>query len=289
MKNVLGKSLNIFMLFVMVCSLCLGCTLEASAEAKKQRSEINSRVARMIDETFADMDVNVVSLLKEDTDLASLYDVDVIASLSGEEIVSRALEEKGGEQYVDFSYEVLSSTDTNDILAAAKPLIPDKEYQELKAKVEEQEARAIELFEESARALSTEEQKAFYKDLKKMVVKAVVLLTAGIVYAFIPKVMVWGKVSAACVAAVAAGILASSILTVFQYRNFENEMPAFEAWIEGLYQDSYASWAIAATMISTGTASKQSPVIIGVILAAFSLYGVIKDVRPLLRKYGYNV
>ncbi len=289
MRDIFKKSLNVFMLIMMVCSLCLGCTLDATAEAKRQRGEINSRVARMIDEAFADMDVNVLALLEEDADLTDIYDVQAIASLSGEEIVSRALEEKGGSAYVDFSYEILASSDTDSILAAVKPLIPDKEYQNLKEKVEEQEASAIALYEEASRELSTEEQKAFYKDLKKMVVKAVVLLTAGIVYAFIPKAMVWGKVSAACVAAVAAGILASSILTVFQYRNFENEMPAFESWIEGLYQDSYASWAIAATMISTGTASKQSPVIIGIILAAFSLYGVIKDVRPLLRKYGYNV
>ena len=104
--------------------------------------------------------------------------------------------------------------------------------------------------------------------------------------------MIWGKVSAACVVAVAAGVVASGVCTFFEYRQFGipgDDLPSFESWLESIYKDSYSAWAIAASMIATGTAAKRSPVVTGLIIAAFSLYGVIDEARPILKKYNFSI
>ena len=42
-------------------------------------------------------------------------------------------------------------------------------------------------------------------------------------------------------------------------------------------------------MIATGTAAKRSPVVTGLIIAAFSLYGVLEGVRPIAKKYNFAI
>ena len=104
--------------------------------------------------------------------------------------------------------------------------------------------------------------------------------------------MLWGKISAACAVAVAAGIVASGIMTFFEYKRFGipgNDLPSFEAWLESIYKDSYSAWALAASMIATGTAAKRSPVVTGLIIAAFSLYGVLDGIRPIAKKYNFAI
>ena len=88
------------------------------------------------------------------------------------------------------------------------------------------------------------------------------------------------------------GVLASGIMTFFEYKRFGipgNDLPSFESWLESIYKDSYASWALAASMIATGTAAKRSPVVTGLIIAAFSLYGVLDGVRPIAKKYNFAI
>lgn len=279
------STVNIIMLVLMTLSMLFGCTLEAAGTTQTSREVIHSRVARMIDEELE----NVLPYLEEEIELPVTRDV--LSSYSGEEIVSRALAEEGGEEYIMFSYELMSATDSKSVLSAAKDLIPEEEYKLLEEKVREEEEKARTLYEETSRKLnmSTAQQKAFYKDLKKMVVKSVVLLTAAVVYAFIPHVVVWGKVTAACAVAVGAGVLASAIMTFLEYKQFDTTLPSFDEWILTLKDDAYAAWALAASVIATSAAAKRSAVVTGLILAAFAVYHVMEDMSKIAKTYNLTI
>ena len=230
MKMKIEKLVALMLLIVMSFSTLVGCTLDAAAAGKVSEKEIQSRVARIIDEELE----NVLPLLEENDDLeftdSTGRSID-IRSLKGSDIVARAIED-GGEEYINFSYKVLTATTTDEIVKSAKGLVSDEDYQMLVEKAKEEEEHAARIFEEQSRQMTMAQQKELYKDLKKLVIKAVVLLTAGLVYACIPKVMVWGKVSAACAVAVAAGVVASGIMTFFEYQRFGipgDDLPSFES------------------------------------------------------------
>ena len=290
MKQKAEKTIGFIMVLIMMFSTLAGCTLDAAAAGRVTKEEVRSRVARIIDEEM----MNILPYLEENDDV-SLTDEEGrsidLRSMKGSEIVARATDE-GGEKYIDFSYSVLTAESSEEIVKSAQGLVSEEDYQYLLERVREEEEHAARMYEELSRSLTMAQQKELYRDLKKLVIKAVVLLTAGLVYAAIPKTMIWGKVSAACVVAVAAGVVASGVCTFLEYRQFGipgDDLPSFESWLESIYKDSYSAWAIAASMIATGTAAKRSPVVTGLIIAAFSLYGVIDEARPILKKYNFSI
>ena len=290
MKQKAEKTVGFIMVLIMMFTTLAGCTLDAAVAGRVTKEEVRSRVARIIDEEM----MNILPYLEENDDV-SLTDEEGrsidLRSMKGSEIVARATDE-GGEKYIDFSYSVLTAESSDEIVKSAQGLVSEEDYQYLLERVREEEEHAARMYEELSRSLTMAQQKELYRDLKKLVIKAVVLLTAGLVYAAIPKTMIWGKVSAACVVAVAAGVVASGVCTFFEYRQFGipgDDLPSFESWLESIYKDSYSAWAIAASMIATGTAAKRSPVVTGLIIAAFSLYGVIDEARPILKKYNFSI
>lgn len=274
---------NIVMLVFMTSFLLFSCTMEAESLTAELEGEVKSRVARAIDSQLED----VIPQIKDDI-AGDIEDIDLLYQANGEYIVARAIEE-GGMDYLVFSDKITRASTTDEILSAAKPVLPEEEYKVLLERVEEEESKARALYEECSRAMTSAQQKAFYKDLKKMVVKAVVLLTAGLVYACIPKAMVWGKVSAACAVSVAAGIAASGILNVMEYYRYGKEFDSLDTWLKDVYSSAYGEWALASTVIATGTAAKRSPVVTGLIIIAYALYGVLENMKPLMSKYGFSI
>ena len=112
---------------------------------------------------------------------------------------------------------------------------------------------------------------------------AAALLTAAIVYALVPKAVVWGKVSAACVAAVAAGVLASGVMTFVGYKNYGGEDFDFVSWLQSVVEDSYAEWAIAASVIATASAAGRSPLMTALILVALAAYQVFDEAQDMYK------
>ena len=201
----------------------------------------------------------------------------------GRSVVSRTLAEEGGEEYLKYSYTSITSSDPQEILRSARSLVPLKEYEQLEAQVGEIESRSRAFFHDNSRAMNNEQRKKFYNELQALVVKAVVLLTAAVVYACVPKVMVWGKVSAACVAAVAAGILASGIMTVVGYRTIDSDSYDFPSWLTSVYEDSFAQWAIASSVITASAAAGRTPVVTALILVAFTVYDVFDEAKAMFK------
>jgi len=131
----------------------------------------------------------------------------------------------------------------------------------------------------------------FYKDLRRLVIRSVVLFTAGIVYACIPKVVFWGKISAACAISVSAGILASTVLSIYDYYKLDksdDSSKAFSDWLQEVTTTPSADYALAASIIAIGNTMKQGPVVTGIVVCVFSIYQIIDLVKPMLTHYNPN-
>jgi len=275
------KTVNVFMLVFMSLFLLFGCSMEAAASSRTGSGDVRSRVARMIDEELD----NILPLLEKDG-ITIDDEGRALSSYTGEEIVQRTID-AGGEEYINFTYAVSIANSKEEIMEAADSLLDSESKAEIEGIMEKEEALVEKYVEENSRYMTSTQKKAFFKDLRKMVVRSVVLLAAGIIYSCIPKAVVWGKVTAACAVAVAAGILANGVLTIVEYWDADpDEYPSFFAWMESMQEESYTAWATAAGMIATGNACKRSPVITGIIIVAFSLYKVLDDIKPMLEKYG---
>lgn len=286
MKELCLKTVNALLVGALCLMTLFSCTLEASAVHAVSQSERSSRVARMIDQQLTMMMSSDVADILTPEQVAA-YDSfkQSVADADGRTIVSRMLEEEKGEDYLNLSYTLLTSDDVNQIISSARPLVPQGEYEQLKAEVEKIEENAARHYRIVSRAMSTEQQAKVYKELQGLVVKAVVLLTAAVVYAIIPNVMVWGKVSAACVASVCAGILASGIMTVVGYARYGESEEDFDfpSWLKSVYDDSFAQWAIASSVIATTAAAGKSPVMTSLILVAFALYNVFDEASAMYK------
>lgn len=286
MKELCLKTVNALLVGVLCLMTLFSCTLEASAVHAVSQSERSSRVARMIDQQLTMMMSSDVADILTPEQVAA-YDSfkQSVADADGRTIVSRMLEEEKGEDYLNLSYTLLTSDDVNQIISSVRPLVPQREYEQLKAEVEKIEENAARHYRIVSRAMSTEQQAKVYKELQGLVVKAVVLLTAAVVYAIIPNVMVWGKVSAACVASVCAGILASGIMTVAGYARYGESEEDFDfpSWLKSVYDDSFAQWAIASSVIATTAAAGKSPVMTSLILVAFALYNVFDEASAMYK------
>ena len=272
------RVINVGLLVFMTVYLLLGCTLEAQSNRIVSRTRVKSIVQEAVN---SELD-SVLPILDEKNPGFSRS----LTSRDSEEIVSRSIGEENGEEYLDFTYSVLTSNNTRNVLSQAKGLIPEAEYEELFDSIEEEELNAKKIFEAKAKYLTREEQIEFYDDLQTLVVKSSVLLTAAVVYAFMPKVLLWGKVTAACGISVAAGIVAGGIMSFVGYYNLDAEIDeTFADWMQTIFEDSYASWAIGAAMLATASSMTTSVVAQAIVLGSFALFGVFKEAGPLLKKY----
>ena len=133
--------------------------------------------------------------------------------------------------------------------------------------------------------------KAINKDLKSMVVKTVVLLTASIVYAMIPKVMFWGKVSAAAAVSVAAGVVASGFVSMVEWsdEDLKNTDKDFSAWLEEITVEPFTDWALAQGVLNAQMAATNNPVTSALVLGVFALYHIGEDAKTLMKKYNWEV
>ena len=229
-----------------------------------------------------------LSIVREYID-ADLPEMQELASADGYHVATRAMEEENGEEYLEFCLETSSFNTAEDVFAAAEGLAPQAELDKIRKQVEDAETRLYAVARGTVRFMSPEQQEAFYDDLKKLVIKSAVLLTAAIVYAFVPNMIFWGKIAAASAVAIAAGVLTTSIMAIAEYYRTGDLTATFEEWLEDVTTEPTASWLLAASMISIGTSLNRSPVLTGIILAVFTLFNVVNDVKPMLEKYDFTI
>ena len=124
-----------------------------------------------------------------------------------------------------------------------------------------------------------------------MVVKTVVLLTAAVVYAMMPKTMFWGKVSAATAVSVAAGVVTSSLITLIEWsdEDLKYSEKDFNSWLSDISVEPFADWALAQGVLNTQMAATNNPVTSAIVLGVFALYHIGDDAKTLLKKYNWAV
>ena len=274
-------------LLVLVCFVACNANFRPSFKQSITDSSLRSRMSRVIDAQLE----TVKDYLDEDLQ-AGIDGTSRGGRMSGSDIVDVTMKEAGGRDYLDFCYAVDYSTTTGDIDAVmdtARCILPDSEYQELVQLTQDVERQITLRGQEMARAIPLDQQAAFYKDLKTLVVRAIVLLAAGIVYACMPTVIFWGKISAACAISVGAGLVAITIMSLYEYFRFgTGEGMSFEDWFKDLIKIPQADFALTTAITTVAEAMGCGPVVTGIIICVFALYNIVDMVRTMLRTYNFD-
>lgn len=269
---------------VLILSMLASCTPSLSGPSEDRREKMVSQGARVIDEEY-----DFIRGVLIETEEFSEEDFASYGILDGETVV-RGLLEGGDEDLLSFLCAT-SDGGVDGVLSTAKSLLPEKEYGELEKKAKEIEERAGAWGDRVSRSLAPAQKDEFYKDLKSMVVKTVVLLTASIVYAMIPKVMFWGKVSAAAAVSVAAGVVASGFVSMVEWsdEDLKNTDKDFSAWLEEITVEPFTDWALAQGVLNAQMAATNNPVTSALVLGVFALYHIGEDAKTLMKKYNWEV
>ncbi len=260
-----------------------GCSMgwEMQSKAKISDDQLFPAVSEMIEQQ---KDV-VWPYLEEDLQrgLAS-------RQVNAVEIVTNTLEEEQGRQYLEFCYTVGMDADIEEVVAFAHGLLNEQEQQELDEKLEAARTLMLDKAEVLSRGLAPSQRAAFWKDMQKLVTRTLVLFTAGVVYACIPTVVFWGKVSAATAIAVATGVVASTVMSIWRYYQFGGSIDeSFGDWLTSVTTEPELSYALAASVIAVGNTLKRGAVVTGIIICVFALYNVVDMVKPMLAKYNFGV
>ncbi|MFA5570324.1 MAG: hypothetical protein ACOX0W_05670 [Sphaerochaetaceae bacterium] len=242
-------------------------------------------VARILDEQLA----VVEPVLSEEGELDNRIR-SVLESYDGQAIVQEMLLEEGGVDLLRFSHALATGASSEELLSEAQHLLGAKEYKELTENVRSVERQLRTLGEEHLRALPPSQKAPFLRDLQKLITKTLVLMVAGIVYACIPNMVFWGKITAAAAIAVAAGITATTIMSIYRYYQQDDASlsQSFEQWITDVTTDPAAAYAVATSMTTIGKTMTNGAVVTGLILVVFAIYQVVDLVKPMLKKYNFD-
>lgn len=271
------RARSALILLLIVCMT--GCSVENVSIKRRELSdsELIGRVSGLVESqkgiisSYLDIDP---ALLDEDPDT----------------IVARALEEENGRAYIEFCAAVEDADDASGVLQKARGLVDARTYAEIEQQARELEEELQGVAAEAAKGLPVAQQEKFFADVKKLAVKSIVLMTAGIVYCFMPEVMLWGKVAAAAGISIAAGATAVTVLSIYEHYKFgRSGDESFKQWLQEVITLPQAEYAIATTVITMGTTLKQGPVVTGIVLCVYAIYQAIDILKPMLETYNLNV
>ncbi len=272
--------------WVLILSMLISsCSPSLVSDKSVRKSVLMSESARLINEYYEE----VRSILIEEGEYTS-EEIASYGTLTGEEITRKISEYDDGEKYLNFLYASNYAQDTDTVIGAASEFLDESQMADLQKRADEIETHFEEVGERIARALNPAQKEQFYEDLRTLTVKSVVLLVAAIIYAIIPNVLFWGKVSAATAVSVAAGILASTVITVIEWsdEDLQHDESAFQDWLDNVSKEPVAAWAIAQGVITTQTAAGTSPVVAALILGVFAIYQITDSTKKVLKNYNWK-
>lgn len=283
-KKIQAAATDVLCLWMIISMVGCSMAWEPSMNPKIDDSELLGTVARIVDEQWEVVRPVLEEELGEQPGRGAWEDVD------GATVVERTLSEEQGRQYVQFCHAVGAEMDVEAVVSMAQELLPADQAAILQGQLAQAQRSLYEYGEMQSRALPPSQRAPFMRDLQKLVTKTLVLMVAGIVYACIPNTIFWGKVTAASAISVAAGIVATTVLSIYRYYKYSPDALAisFEEWIVDVTTDPAAAYAVATSMINVGKTMKNGPVVTGLIIVVFSIYQVLDMVKPMLKKYNFN-
>lgn len=281
------KLMGNWVLVLLLTFILSGCSDSHWDEGTKPRisdEELIPGVERVINE-----ELDQVEPFMDDETKCALRDVS--QELTGKKVVEEALNEEKGRDYLEFTYDVAygSDSDLDSFVENSKMLMDDEHAAELDNSIKDIKRGIEAQYAPLGKAIPPSQQEAFNRDVRKLLVKTIVLFVAGIVYSCMPKLMFWGKVSAASAVAVAAGVLSSTILNLYQYYKYGGSVnESFSTWMKECTTEPQLAYAMASTMITMGKTLHRSPVVTGITISVFSLYNVLDIVKGMLKKYSFK-
>jgi len=287
-KKTMNQIVSIFLLAVMVsCNV----SYVPSFKASIIDSQMKPAVAKVIDAQLDYIKDYLDDDLKESLENGASKGGSK-GALSGADIVELTMNEKGGRDYLDFCYAMdlsQSNLDVEPVMETAQSVLTAQEYERLRAQANELEISLNTKGMDYAKGLPVSQQEAFYKDLKKLVTRSVVLLVAGVVYACVPNLVFWGKVSAAAAIAIGAGLVAVSVMSLYEYYKYgTGEGVSFEDWFKDLIKVPKADFALTASVTAMAEALGMGSVVTGIILCVFAVYNIVGMVRSMLKTYNFD-
>lgn len=281
-KRIVNYIISIITLFCLI-----GCSMDWSQNYKNKVTidEMKQSVSRTFDCQLKSIEPYLEENLKAELNKLEKKE----GKITGSRVVEKILEEEKGKEYLNFCYSAVNSDNADDVVKAAESLMSKEEYEKLVKKTNEANRMIKVELNEMCRRLSPTQEKAFFTKSKKLLTRSIVLLTAGIVYTFVPDLLIWGKVSAAVAIGVAAGLVSSTIMSLWEFYHFDyTSEEFFEKWLNEVKKMPRAEKAIIASAITIGNSVSKSPVVTGIIIAVFGLYSVLDFIKPLINHYNFH-
>ena len=284
-KRTLNQLVSLLLLAAMVsCNL----SYIPSFKASITDSQMKPAVAKVIDAQLG----YIKDYLDEDLKESIENGASKGGPLTGADIVELTIQEDGGRDYLDFCYAMdlsQSNLDVDPVMETAQSVLSNNEYERLMAQVDELETSLNTKGADYAKGLPVRQQEAFFKDLKTLVTRSVVLLVAGVVYACVPNLVFWGKISAAAAIAIGAGLVAVSVMSLYEYYKYGNgEGVSFEDWFKDLIKIPKADFALTTGVTAMAEALGMGPVVTGIILCVFAVFNIVGMVRTMLKTYNFD-
>ena len=276
-------------LLLLVCVVACNMQFTPSFKDSISDAEMKPVVARVIDAQLEYIKDNLDDDLQESIENGGSKGS---GAMTGAQIVELTMQEDGGKDYLDFCYamDVSQATlDTEPIMSTAQSVLTKEEYDRLNGEVDKLEKSLTSKGLAYAKGIPIDQQEAFFKDLKTLVTRAIVLLVAGIVYACVPKLVFWGKVSAAAAISIGAGLVALSIMSLYEYFQYglEEDM-TFEEWFKELIEIPQADFALTTTVTTLSESMGLGPVVTGIIICVFGVYNVAGLARDMINTYNFD-
>ena len=281
----LGRAWRVFgdllILLAVVSLIGSGCTMVSDAGV--DRSEEVDRMSRELSMVVVDQWEIIEPFIGDDDEGMRAG----TRSIDPSDVVSKMMEESDEDRdYLKFFHAAAVAADPDLVLETARALLSDDTYSLLQEQAEDARAVIIRESSEASRALSEEDRPAFMKDVQQLITRTVVLLAAAAVYACMPTVMFWGKISAAAAVSVATGAVAATVMSIYRYYQYGGQVStSFEERLKAVSTEPQASYALAAPVISVGTSMELSPVCCGLILAVFSIYQAVDMLKTIMEVY----
>ncbi len=279
-------------------SLVLFCVLGCSSNIVeiKKTAATDAAIQRSVAKSIQDQ----LQILEgyADEDILSLLGA---AETTGEEVVSKALGEDGGADYIDFCHAANMSFSQNDssyVMEKARGLMNAEDYNRLKKEIDDNEKALAEWGCAAAKGMNEYQAELFYRDLKELIVKSSIMLVSAIVYVAVPPTLMWGKIPAATALSIAAGVAASAVVDITGYfkKGYIPEMFSehntytegeltFQVWLEKLKASPLATHAIATAVTSYCASMGLGKIPTAIILCMFGAYNALDAIVDMKRVY----
>ncbi len=277
---------NLVCYFLIFSLLLTSCSPQLASNKKIEKEKLLSESSRLINQCYSDVRAIMIKEGEYSEEEFNSHGI-----LDGEELTRNLYQEENGKELLELLCLSQNAEDVDEVLSKAKGFLDKDQYNELENKSREVEKKFKEEGKRIARGLNPGEKEQFYKDLRSVTVKSIVLLTAAIVYACIPKVMFWGKVSAASAVSIAAGVVASTLITILEWsdKDLQQDSEAFKNWLDNVTSEPIAAWALAQGVINTQSAISTNYVTGALVLFVFAIYHITDGTKKLLKEYNWRV